>query len=177
MVINLKCEETGFSCSYSTWNSIREAIIKYTFIYITKHITDEFSESKELKYCEEAILMMDIIKKVNSSKYNTYYESFIATILPNIFTYMEILNAFEIGGLLSLCLKNDCDGMYTPGNAYDICVLLDTIKNENNRNDEYYEDIFKKTDPETTRVRDEPESTLYEIFEESWNKKIPVLIN
>jgi hypothetical protein len=147
MGVSITCDEESFSCSYSTWNTIRTNIIEKTLDYLNNHFSlNECEDSNELIDRKNIIIFFENILSKNDEKQNKIIfninvmcnlqpiDSFIQNINFNI---INALIYFNIGGLYSLCYKSDCEGYYSVGNSYDILNLITLIKPCINKEDNY----------------------------------------
>jgi hypothetical protein len=181
MGVDFYCVNATFGCSYGTWNEIRQTVIISTFEYIQdkfqrekelyENITDEENEnfigegSNYNCYKHDLIELMDKMKCTNAFDGANGVNNFMF-----LCKKIDALIYFDIGGLYSLCNKNDCDGFYSVGNSIDICQLFDLIEpfiKKNNTN--CYSAIYEeKGIPMDNR--------LYDLFKESatCNKKITI---
>jgi hypothetical protein len=184
MGISINCNDTGFCSSYSTWNEIREAVIKASFEYIL----DQFDKDKKLL---KNVTEDDENWNGKGSYYDTYKTALCKAnnqlfgktttlqfnnLLNNFnreFTsieYMNSLNYFKIGGLLALCKQSDCEGIYTLGNSLDICILFDRIEPFLKTKDEYiYNTIYNDEKNKFC-------NSIYSIFNKSYNVLQNVII-
>jgi hypothetical protein len=184
MGVDFICDEKGLSCTYSKWNSIRKKILKVSLEYL-KHKFEEdiklhgtkladdvnyIGEYSQYNYNKQSIL--NIIKNMDKdySKdlgIDRTIDLFVS--LTNKIKHTDALIYFEMGGLVSICNKSDCEGFYSPGNSLDICHLLNLLKplllakNESEHNDELHIDY-------TTFVR------MVELFEYSYKNLKNVII-
>jgi hypothetical protein len=181
MGIDLYCNNKTVGCSYSSWNRIRKYILIATHRYIieylnniiTNEITHECYDKEEyLSECKKHLTMFNTI-------FNNGNEVSINEFISNVFLSKEVWGdlfiKYDINGIYVLCHKNDCEGYYSPGNALDICKLLELIKNTN---EEYFKekgvyDIIYVNDENPI---DECFCSIYHLFEESWktNKRITI---
>jgi hypothetical protein len=140
MSFNIKCGEIVYSSSYKSWNNLRRSVIRSTFAYINFKLNKDLNDNDINK--EE----IDINYKLNKKKIYNLMESMKLGEKQNLFgtsidmtinnfneivsniSYINALNYFDVGGLYFLCNKNDFEGIYSPGNAMDICNLFDLIK-------------------------------------------------
>lgn len=121
MGIDIVCDTESFSCTYSTWNEIRNQIIDTTYEYIKNIIVDGDENPNDLVYKK---IIDDKFFIINQSKNKI-------DCLINCSYKLEFIDGlinFNIGGLYALCNKNDCEGYYSVGNSYDICGLFKIIK-------------------------------------------------
>lgn len=129
MGIELYCGDKSFECSYGDWYNVRRDLVEATFEYLKVHFaiaeygenTFEYNSMTILNQYIEIIQNGIIISK-QSSLLDEYY------VYSNQLKFIDLLIQFSVGGLYSLCNKNDCEGFYSVGNSYDICVLLKLVK-------------------------------------------------
>jgi hypothetical protein len=183
------CRKT-FRCSYDGWNDIRNNILNLTFKYLEDLFIKDAELYKDLKEDDEKWIgegssyhfhkekinsIIKYFKKYNIQNINDYNEYNNLTNFIDIcnkeFYYIDALIYFNVGGLFTLCYKMDSEGHYSPGNSLDICELFDLIEEtvKNSELPNLYETIYSKYN-NSFSVR------LYDIFNESFTKKIPAKI-
>ncbi len=186
MGIDLYCVDYSFYCSYSSWHTIRETIIKATLDYIIdkfqkdeelyKNITNEDDEHN-INEGTNYFAHKTIINEMN----NCLLKPSISTnVLSNNNLLLKFLNSnkntsytdsliyFNIGGLYSLCNKSDCEGYYSIGNSTDIVLLFDLIEPFVKKYSDDYECIYV--------AEGRFSGILYDVFKESIEKKQKVII-
>ena len=188
MGISINCNNTGFSSSYSTWNEIRRAVIKASFEYILdqfdkdkkllKNVTEDdenwngkgsYYDSYKTALCKANNKLLGNKPEKNTSLFNDLLNNFNREFTS--IEYMNSLNYFKIGGLLSLCKQSDCEGIYTPGNSLDICILFDRIEPFLKTKDEFiYNAIYNDKDNNFC-------NSIYSIFNKSYNVLQNVIIS
>ena len=126
MGIDLYCCDETFGCSYSSWNTIRNSLIKATFEYLDVHFAVTDYEEGTHEYGSGMALKQYIQRILSSGKNERFIENFI--VYSNQLEFVDLLIQFGVGGLYSLCNKSDCEGFYSIGNSYDICELLKLVK-------------------------------------------------
>jgi hypothetical protein len=182
MSIEVVCNnEVKFKISYNLWLDIKVHIIGATFEYLTHkfeedqkkygHIMDihdpnyignlssYYGEIHDLQYINNEIM------KYSNNNDNIIIHTFLK--LCNMMNCVNSFYRFDVGGLHTFCSKSEHGGYYSPGNSFDICLLLQLIKPFiNTDNDyEYYEYIYGET------------NSLYSIFRLSYDshQKLVVL--
>jgi hypothetical protein len=190
MGVDFYCGETTFGTSYGGWNELIRIVIKSTFDYIQNKfqkdfelynsITDEEDEHYIAEGTRYNCYKKDIIKifelmQTASKKPNIFGMNIDTTIndfidITRHLSYVDALIYFDIGGLYSLCNKNDCEGFYSAGNSFDICHLFDLIKPFIKINNE---DTYSAIYSTETRFYGH---CLYELFKKSktQHKKITI---
>jgi len=183
MGISIKCNDTGFCSSYSTWDEIRRAVIKASFEYILdqfnkdkkllKNVTEDdenwngkgsYYDSYKTNLCKAHNKLLG-----NRTTHNDLLNSFNSVF--NSIEYMNSLNYFKMGGLLALCKQSDCEGIYTPGNSLDICILFDRIEPFLKTKDEFiYNAIYNDEQNDFC-------NSIYSIFNKSYNVLQNVIIS
>jgi hypothetical protein len=134
----IKCGDIVYSSSYKTWNNLRRVLIKSTFDYINfKFKNDSNNTNVNNKDCTYILYKKKIHNLIDciqlGEKQKLFGISIDITIhkfnemVTNI-SYVNALIFFDIVGLYFLCNKNDFEGLYSPGNAIDICNLFDLIE-------------------------------------------------
>ena len=126
MGIDLYCGDETFSCSYGSWNNVRNSLIEATFEYIEVHFAVTDYEENTYDYGSMTALKQYIQRILNSGKNDKLIENFI--VYSRILEFVDLLIQFGVGGLYALCNKSDCEGFYSVGNSYDICELLKLVK-------------------------------------------------
>lgn len=187
MTIDIICADKTFSCSNIYWYKIKTNIIKASMDYLK----DKFTKDQELYtsqdtgnadyigigsyydyYMNNMTELINEIGEINKSDF--YYVNIDIQLDNTIRVFMSFaselknvssLNYFDVGGLFSLCNQSDNEGYYTPGNALDICLLLDKIKFYMKKYEGY--NCIYKTQMVTC-------NTLYDVFETSHLRLIKV---
>jgi len=110
------------------------------------------------------IKLKDLIKLNEDYKNNTEIGELSVNYFISSIDDVEQFIYFNILGIYVLCNKSDSDGYYSPGNSLDIICLLDLIK-QYLINSEVYSCIYVN------------ENSVYNLFNESLQKKINVVIS
>ncbi len=169
MGIDITAGSKSSGMSYSGWSEFRNNIIFITIMYLNK--TFEKSKNDVPDVCEP---YKEVAKELcNEMTTNTLQKDVLFAFLDIISkSNIDRLNAlieYGVGGLYSLCAKNDCEGYYSSGNSLDICNLFDIIKEDVKMSDEnLYHVIYDNS---------EWSDSIYSVFEESWKKNIPLCIH
>ena len=122
MGIDLCCGDITCSYSYGCWNNIREGLIIATFKYINEFC--DLNKPDDRNMCRTFHYDLMDLNEANNREGLTLM-SFID--ICNI-RYLDALIFVGLGGLFSFVNKSDCEGLYSVGNSYDICDLLNLIK-------------------------------------------------
>jgi len=136
MSIHIICNEKSFNCSYANWNIFRIEIIYSTIEYLQTlpTVSLEFNTSvpsstplrlQEKDYYNEIII--DFVKNIQKIKKHLLIEKIVSLCTESSFL-IDTLIHYDVGGLFSLCNKNECVGYYSLGNSYDIYELFSKIK-------------------------------------------------
>lgn len=148
-------DEIILEIPYNIWLDIKVHIICATFEYLSQkfekdqtqygHICDmshpnyigQFSsyygEMHDLQYIND-----EIIKHSNNDD-NIIIHTFLK--LCNMMNCVNSLYRFDVSGLHTLCSKSEHGGYYSPGNSFDIWMLLNIIRPFMN-DFEYYDYIY-----------------------------------
>jgi hypothetical protein len=126
MGIDLYCGDETFSCSYTSWNNIRNSLIEATFEYLEVYFAVTEYEEGTHEHGAMIALKQYIQKIQNLGKNEKLIVNFI--VYSRILEFIDLLIQFGVGGLYALCNTSDCDGFYSAGNSYDICELLKLVK-------------------------------------------------
>ena len=118
--------------------------------------------------------------KKNLTRFNNIFnngneisvDEFISNAFLEREVWGDIFIEYDIYGIYALCHKSDNEGYYSPGNALDICKLLELIKDIN-------EDYFKQEgiyDLLYGEDNDKCYPSINKFFEESWktNNRITI---
>lgn len=181
MGVDFYCNNKTFGFSYSTWNYIRKYVLVATHRYISNYlnniITNEIvpeDEDKE-EYLSEYKKHLTRFNIIFNNGNELSVDEFISNVFINKDVWGDIFIEYDINGIYVLCHKSDCEGYYSPGNALDICKLLELIKKIN---EEYFKekgvyDIIYNNDEISI---DNYFCSVYQLFEESWktNKRITI---
>lgn len=145
MGIDLYCNKCDFACSYSIWNDIRCEIIRNTYSYLKEVVGPDIETPSSVVFSEQQtkhyhVLMkhmediLDIHQKMYTIVLGQSTHEMDADELYNFnrsyadnMDFTDGLIAFGLYGLYALCHKNDCEGFYSPGNAFDIVQLFERI--------------------------------------------------
>ena len=166
MGIDLYCVEKKFGCSYGYWHSMRNAVIKAAFTYISI----EFDSDKINKDNNELIysnILKNIVSEIERQTKDENYLSHFVKICYNI-PNTNCLIYFGLEGLAAFCNKGDCEGFYSVADSYSICELFKTIKPFLVKNMEVIES-------DDNHIYHSIEK-LEKVFEESFEKRINVTI-
>jgi hypothetical protein len=180
MGVDFECINCTFSCSYGHWNYIRCYLIRTTSLYIRAVIgsiaeqnynkigTAEFDKVAHsiyntlLTHSNYILGLKDGQTSLNEESESKNDELVaLLTSLNQSVEYYDGLLQINLGGIIALCNKSDCEGYYTPGNSLDIVILLDIIKPYIEYDSLFCIEYFNQ---------------LYEMFEESVKQKHRVLI-
>lgn len=82
--------------------------------------------------------------------------------LRNSIRNINTLIYFDIKGIHTISNKSDCDGFYSPGDSYDICSLLDKIKDSFDKETDIYDSIYNNDENRFA-------NSVYSVFKESMN--------
>jgi len=126
MGIWVRCENSKIELDtfYSTWNHIRHSLV-FSFIKFltewTKNNSFVEGHSFEFGFCED-------LKKL-IIEFNNMDNQLDIDILIKLFgKYKNALSCFNFFGIYALIDKEDCEAYYSSGNAFDIYILIKTIK-------------------------------------------------
>lgn len=175
MGVDFYCDNITFGCSYSSWAEIRKTITLATFKYLKEKFEDKEKYGDKYEYSYYVKEIQNLIKNFEYSYNVMDSTNNLLFLLNGKLSYVDALIHFDLGGLYSLCNKSDCEGYYTPGNALDICKLLDIIKDSlHNLDSEYdwiYDEKYEKYDG-----CDLVAVSVYQLFKYSYenNKKIRI---
>jgi hypothetical protein len=176
MSFNIKCGDLVYYSSYKTWNNLRRITIKSTFDYINFKFNHD-SDNKDFNYIIYKKSIHNLIKSMKLGEKQTLFGASIDMTIHNfnqIVTNISYINAlifFDIIGLYFLCNKNDFDGLYSPGNAIDICNLFDLIEPFVKKNsEEIYTIIYINGGEEFGKK-------LYDLFKMSALENKKIMIN
>lgn len=178
MSFNIKCGNLVHYSSYKTWNNLRRITIKSTFDYINSKLNNNSSKNdKDLNYIIYKKSIHNLIKSMKLGEKQTLFGTSIDMTLHNFnqimsnISYINALIFFNIIGLYFLCNKNDFDGLYSPGNAMDICNLFDLIEPFiKNNSEEIYAIIYIDGGEEFGKK-------LYDLFKMSASENKKIMIN
>jgi len=121
MGIDLDCCDQEFSCPYNTWNEVRMECIYATFRYL-ENLEKRLKPNDRIEMQTEFLHSILKLKPMLTESVNSFLSQFCRNdILIDTFISLDIY------GLYSLINKSDCEGFYSPGNAFDIVLLLDKI--------------------------------------------------
>ena len=170
MGVDFYCNEKHFGCSYSGWNTIRMFVLKATFNYlydvISKDRNDELSEEEQE---EETVKNLFTIKSIFENGAVSNVDKFIRNCNNNDYG-LYLFTKYNANGIYALINKSDCEGKYSPGNALDICILLDAIKTyydiESESNKVDYDVIYDQE--YYAKNWGSKYVCVYKLFEESW---------
>lgn len=169
MGIELYCDKMSFYSSYTYWNKIREGILATTIKYIEAQ-NFEIDETDEDDVNHKGPNYNLYLKELYEIKMNVKNIISVAN-LRNSIRNINTLIYFDIKGLYSLSNKSDCDGFYSPGDSFDICSLLDKIKDsfDKETDSDIYESIYNNDENRFA-------NSVYSVFKESMmlNKKITI---
>ena len=165
MGVDFYCDKQEFSCSYGRWDIIRITILNATFNYIKDEINNIGATLNNNDiYNYYVYKLKDLIKLNEDYKNNTEIGELSVNYFISSIDDVEQFIYFNILGIYVLCNKSDSDGYYSPGNSLDIICLLDLIK-QYLINSEVYSCIYVN------------ENSVYNLFNESLQKKINVVIS
>jgi hypothetical protein len=183
MGIDLYCGNYNFGCSYGMWNEIRVLMIQTVLQYIDLNLEIRKEDHNYETFQTHLETMKSWIQcpdTVFIQKWNAY-SGFMNALLAHIFEgYCDTLNAFGTGGLVALCMKSDCEGIYTSGNAKDILEMLDCLEPLLREHCDYnfiygtYPDIVP--DNYDTQIQEYNRVSLYKLIYFSNISNTPILI-
>lgn len=162
MGIDLCCENYKFSCSYETWKKIRLSILNATFNYLTHKFNNKLTILNNDNYTFYMTKIKTVIES-NKSYQKTYGNLCVNHFISSL-EETESFIYFNVFGIYVLLNKSDCDGFYSPGNALDICYLLNLIKHYMINTDKY----------NTVYVN---HNCVYNLFNESREKSKNIIIS
>ena len=117
MGIELVCKKQSYSCSYGNWNAFRLQVMEATISYLKAKFYLQDCEV-EPQDEEDQLHREQLADFVRSKPTSTDMK----------WKYNDSLIHYGLGGLFSFCMKADCSGYYSVGNAYDICELFRMIE-------------------------------------------------
>jgi hypothetical protein len=195
MGVDFYCGKYTVHFTYSGWDRTRCKIIAATFDYIMDKFEKDQLKYGELPEEDDNYIgenssyyyhtsdiksIIETLEKSRASKPpvsdTTNIFSFIKDCNNDVpefvntcnrgHNYQDSLIYFDIGGLYSLCSKNDCEGFYSHGNSSDICQLFDLIEPFVEKDEEFYKIIYGGRET----------SDLYGLFKESIDTKTMISI-
>lgn len=164
MGVDFYCENYNFSTSYSRWNEIRLSILTATLNYL--NYTFDNNNVKSSNDADNYNYFMNKIKtviEINKNYQKTYGELCVNYFISSL-KETESFIYFNVFGIYVLFNKSDCEGFYSPGNALDICYLLNLIKPY----------MINTTEFNTVYVNN---SSVYNLFNESREKYKNIIIS
>lgn len=167
MGITLYCDKMSFSSSYTYWDQIREGILATTIKYIEAQNfeIDETDEDDVNHKCPNYNLYLKELYEIKMNVKNIISVANLRNSIRNINTLIY----FDIKGIHTISNKSDCDGFYSPGDSYDICSLLDKIKDSFDKETDIYDSIYNNDENRFA-------NSVYSVFKESMNinKKVKI---
>lgn len=125
MGIDLYCDKAHFGCGYGNWNLFRIHVIQASILYLENLFSNIHFDTTKFN-------LDDKTYDYEGETYKNILTNFLLLATVSVekveLKYNNALIHFGIGGLYSFCQKNDCEGYYSVGNAYDICQLFRTIR-------------------------------------------------
>ena len=174
MGIDLLCGTKSFGCGYSDWNYVRTQILLATFIYLEQKIKDDtiitenYTENAAINRHDFYTNVISVLITKIAAQNETKFDLRIFMELKDS-VIIDGLIFFGVGGLFTLSNNSDCEGFYTPGNSYDICNLLDIIKNIlKEKFGDAYNIIYETYNHDAT--------CIYDLFKESMNINENIII-
>ena len=140
MGIWIRCDNSNieFCSSYSYWSEIRMSIVQSFISFLRDWISNNSFDNCEgfEKYFYDMLKnLLEEFSLTNKSigDYNIVFEN-----------YVNALACFELLGIYSLINKQDCEAYYSCGNALDMYMLINKIKNYINKEHKQSIMLFKK---------------------------------
>ena len=123
MGVDFLCDDFSYSCQYSSWDKMRMELLRAT----VKYLETSDIPLKRLNNHTEQVPYYDIIDGFLSHKNDLTGVNVFMQMSLLVKDFDNTLIYFDVYGLLALLKKSDCDGVYSPGNAMDICKLIELV--------------------------------------------------
>ena len=151
-----KNSEFDFSFSYTSWNIIRISIVKSFMIYLENWIN--INSTTFVEGASSEFVFYEELKQLVTDYKNIVYDIDNYIIFDK---YINALTCFNFTGIYALINKGDSEACYSCGNAYDICILLETIDNNIDKENYNYERIMQ----------------IKAVFQHSVDTKQPIMVS
>jgi hypothetical protein len=151
-----KNSEIDFSCSYTSWNIIRISIVKSFMIYLENWIN--INSTTFVEGASSEFVFYEELKQLVTDYKNIVYDIDNYIIFDK---YINALTCFNFTGIYALINKGDSEACYSCGNAYDICILLETINDNIDKENYNYERIMQ----------------IKAVFQHSVDTKQPIMVS
>ncbi len=123
MGVDFLCDEFSYHCSYGNWDKMRVELLRAT----VKYLETSDIPLKRLNNHNEQVPYYDIVDGFLSHKDDLTSIGVFMQMSHEVKDFDNTLIYFDVYGLHALLKKNDCEGVYSPGNAVDICKLIELV--------------------------------------------------
>ena len=123
MGVDLLCDGCSYYSAYHNWDKMRMELLRAT----VKYLETSDINLRRLNNHTEQVPYYDIVDGFLAHKDDLTDIGVFMQMSEKVNDFDNTLIYFDVYGLHALLNKSYCNGVYSPGNAMDICKLIELV--------------------------------------------------